>query len=305
MTVAVPAIDARTRARAELGMLLVVIVWGANFGIVKWTLAEIPPFAFAAFRFSVSALCLCAIAWIREGPPRFPPGTAIRVLWLGIAGNSIYQVLFMIGLTRTSVGNVALLAGCSPVLVALFGWLTGIEQLSRTMIAGVGLCVLGIALVVGVHDAAFTHSNLLGDLAIVVAAVAWAAYTVGVRTVSDQVSVTWLTASTTLAGAPILLLVGGRQLTTVEWGTLSTRTWIALAYTTLISLVLAYLIWNASIRLVGSVRTSVFSAGMPVVGMILAWPLVGERPRMVQVAGSVLIVGGVLLARWRGRESGK
>ncbi|MEP6472985.1 MAG: EamA family transporter, partial [Gemmatimonadota bacterium] len=73
----------------------------------------------------------------------------------------------------------------------------------------------------------------------------------------------------------------------------------------LISLVLAYLIWNASIRLVGSVRTSVFSAGMPVVGMILAWPLVGERPRLVQVVGSVLIVGGVLLARWTGGQRGR
>ena len=280
-------------------MLLVVIVWGANFAIVKWALAEIPPFAFAAFRFSISALCLCAIAWWQEGPPRFPPGTAIRVLWLGVAGNSIYQALFMIGLTHTSVGNVALLAGSSPVLVALFGWLTGIEKLSRPMVAGVGLTVVGIALVVGIHDSEFSRRNLLGDLAIIVAAVSWSAYTVGVRTVSRQVSVPWLTAATTLTGSPLLLLIGWRGLGTVDWGGLSTRTWIALSYTSMISLVMAYLIWNASIRLVGSVRTSVFSAGMPVVGMLLAWPLVGERPRVVQLVGSVLIVSGVLLARWR------
>lgn len=280
-------------------MLLVVIIWGANFAIVKWTLAEIPPFAFAAFRFSISALVLCAIAWYLEGPPRFPPGTALRVLWLGIAGNSIYQTLFMIGLTHTSVGNVALLAGCSPVMVALLGWATGIERPSRTMAAGVALTMLGIALVVGVHDAEFTRNNLLGDLAIIVAAMSWSAYTVGVRTVSTQVSVPWLTAATTLTGSPLLLLIGGRDLSTVEWSTLSARTWIALGYTSMISLVFAYLIWNASIRLVGSVRTSVFSAGMPVVGMLLAWPLVGEKPRVVQLVGSVLIVSGVLLARWR------
>jgi drug/metabolite transporter (DMT)-like permease len=292
-------VDARSHARAELGLLLVVLIWGANFAVIKWALLEIPPYAFSAIRFSCSALCLCALAWYQEGPPRFPPGTTRRLIWLGIAGNTVYQALFMIGLTHTSVGNVALLVGCSPVLVALLGWLTGLERLSRPVVWGIVIAFAGIALVVGVHGPEFSRRTLLGDLSVLLASLGWASYTLGVRTISGQVSTLWLTAATTLTGTPLLLLLGGPQLLELDWGGLSLRTWLALAYTILLSLVFAYHIWNVSIRLVGSARTAIFGAGVPVVGVLLAWPLLGERPRLVQLIGAALIVTGVLLARRR------
>lgn len=299
MTSATGEADARRRTRAELGLLLVVLIWGANFAVIKWALAEIPPFAFSALRFSISALCLCALAWIREGPPRFPPGTIRRLVWLGIAGNTIYQLLFMEGLIRTSVGNVALLVGCSPVLVALLGWLTGVERLSRPVMWGIVLAFAGIALVVGVRGPEFSRMTLVGDLSVLLASLGWASYTLGVRTVSGKVSTLWLTAATTLTGTPLLLLIGGRQLAALDWSSLSLRTWLAMAYTTLLSLVFAYHMWNVSIRLVGSARTAIFGAGVPVVGVLLAWPLLGEKPRMIQLVGAILIVSGVLLARRR------
>ena len=76
--------DPKTYTRAELGLVLVVLIWGANFAVIKWALAEIPPLAFSALRFSFAAVCLCVLAWAREGPPRFPPGTVIRLIWLGL-----------------------------------------------------------------------------------------------------------------------------------------------------------------------------------------------------------------------------
>lgn len=303
MTSPAPAADARRLHRAELGLVLVVLIWSANIAVMKWALDDFPPFAFSALRFSISSLILCALAWRLEGPPRLPAGTGWRLCLLGVAGNSVYQALFMVGLTHTRVGNIALLVGSAPVQVALLAWLTGIERLTRTVVLGIALAFAGIALVVSVKGPEFSATSLIGDLAVLTASLGWAVYTLGVRTISNQVSTLWITAATALTGTPLLIILGARQLGEVQWGAVSQRGWLAIAYTTLVSLVLAYHIWNVSIRLVGSARTSIFSAGIPLGGLLLAWPMLGEKPQPIQLTGAALIVSGVLLARRR--EAGR
>ncbi len=203
----------------------------------------------------------------------------------------------MIGLTRTSVANVAILVGCSPVLVALLGAVTGIERLTRPVAIGALLAFTGIALVVSEHGPEFSTRTLTGDLAVFAASFCWATYTLGLRGVTGEISNLWVTAISTVAAVPGLLLLGWRPLGTVNWGGLSSRAWWSLGYTTVLALVLAYLLWNASVRLVGSGRTAIFGAGVPVVAMFIAWPLLGEQPRLVQLVGAACIIGGVLTAR--------
>jgi drug/metabolite transporter (DMT)-like permease len=291
------AASAPRRLIAEFEMVLVVLIWGANFTFIKFCLAEFPSYAFASLRFGLASILLAALAWHREGPPRIHRRTIGRLIALGVVGNTVYQILFMIGLTHTSVANVAIMVGCSPVLVALLGALSGVERLRRPVAIGALLAFTGIALVVSAHGPEFSARTLGGDLAVFCASFCWAVYTLGLRSVVGEVSNLWLTASTTIASVPGLLLFGGRQFGQIHWSEISSRAWWSLAYTTLLALVVAYLLWNASVRLVGSGRTAIFGAGVPVVAMFLAWPLLGEQPRPVQIAGAACIVAGVLAAR--------
>lgn len=291
------AASAPRRLLADFEMVLVVLIWGANFTFIKFCLAEFPPYAFATLRFGLASILLAALAWHREGPPRIPRQTIGRLIALGVVGNTLYQVLFMIGLTHTSVANVAIMVGCSPVLVALIGAISGVEQLRRPVAIGALLAFTGIALVVSAHGPEFSARTLRGDLAVFCASFCWAVYTLGLRGVVGEVSNLWLTAFTTIASVPGLLLFGWRQFGEIHWSEITSRAWWSLAYTTLLALVVAYLLWNASVRLLGSGRTAIFGAGVPVVAMLLAWPLLGEQPRPVQIAGAACIVAGVLAAR--------
>lgn len=293
----VAAAPTRRKLLAEFELVLVVLIWGANFTFIKFCLAEIPAFAFAGLRFTLASFLLVSLAWHRDGPPRITSGTLGRLIALGIIGNTLYQALFMIGLSRTSVGNVAILVGCSPVLVALLGAVTGIERLTRPVAIGALLAFTGIALVVSEHGPEFSSRTLTGDLAVFAASFCWATYTLGLRGVAGEISNLWVTALTTVAAVPGLLLLGWRQYGTVDWGRLSGRAWWSLAYTTVLALVVAYVLWNASVRLVGSGKTAIFGAGVPVVALLLAWPLLGEQPRLIQLIGAACIVGGVLTAR--------
>ena len=80
-------------------------------------------------------------------------------------------------------------------------------------------------------------------------------------------------------------------------GGLSPRAWSGIAYSTLLAIVVAYILWNNAVRVVGSGRTAIFNSMIPLVAMLVAWPLLGEHPRPVQIGGAVLIVSGVLLSR--------
>jgi drug/metabolite transporter (DMT)-like permease len=126
----------------------------------------------------------------------------------------------------------------------------------------------------------------------------WAIFTLGVRALRVPISTLRLTTLTMVTGAPGLLLLGAAGLAGLDWGGLSARAWTGTAYATLLAIVTAYLLWNNGVRVVGSGRTAIFNSMIPLVAMLVAWPLLHERPRSLQLVGAGLIVSGVLLSRW-------
>jgi len=89
------------------------------------------------------------------------------------------------------------------------------------------------------------------------------------------------------------------SLAQTSWTSISTPAWGGLIYAALLALVVAYLLWNTSVRQVGSSRTSIFSCLIPLVAALVAWGVLGERPTLMQLGGGVLVIAGVLLARRR------
>ena len=278
-------------------MLLVVLIWGANFSIVKLALVQIPPLAFTALRFTIaSALLMLILRW-REGKTSLPPGTLWKLVWLGVVGNTLYQVFFIIGLSITTAANSALLVATTPVMVALLGALTGVERLTRNVAAGVALAFTGIALVIAARGITLSRATLTGDALVFIGVIFWSIYTLGVRSLPGEISSLRVTALTLLTGTPGLIVLGKPGLFAVEWKLLGVRAWGGLAYATFLALVVAYVLWNVSIRKVGGSRTAVYTCVTPLVAALVAWPLLGERPVPLQGVGAALIVVGVLLTR--------
>jgi drug/metabolite transporter (DMT)-like permease len=150
--------------------------------------------------------------------------------------------------------------------------------------------------VVAARGEGFGAGSLAGDLLTLGAVLCWAGYTLGLRSVGD-VSPLRVTALTTLAGAPGLVLAGVPQLLEMDWGAVGIEGWGAMAYATVLSLLVAYLIWNRSVQEVGPSRTVVYMCLTPLIAVIAAAVLLGERPRPLQGVGAALIIAGVLLTR--------
>ena len=278
-------------------MLLVVLIWGTNFSVVKVALEHIPPLAFVALRFAIAGIVLGFILWRREGMLLPPRQSWVRLVLLGIIGNTLYQVLFVLSLAYTTAANSSLLIAATPALVALFGAALGIERLTRAITGGVALALAGAALVVVARGVEVSSATFTGDMLALAAALCWAFYTLGVRTLGAGVSPLSITTLTTMIGLPGLLLVGGPELVRVDWYAIDALGWVGIAYSSLLAIVLAYLLWNTSVRKVGSNRTAIFGCAIPLVATLVAWPVLGEQPVLLQGIGALLIIGGVLLTR--------
>lgn len=288
---------ARTFSASDAAILLVVVIWGTNYTVVKESLKAFPPLAFMAVRFGLAALAMGALLLWVEGWKPLPRATLWKLVGLGLVGNTVYQVCFVVGMSHTTAANSGMLTAVTPVMVAVLGAVLGLDRLSKPVVTGLTLAVTGMVLIVSVRGPEMTAETRLGDLLILGGCLCWALYTLGLRTVGPEVSALRVTALTMLTGAPGILLVGLPSVAHLNVASIPPMAWTGMVYSALGPLVLSYFIWSRSVQAVGSSRTALYNAGIPLVAALTAWAVRGEQPTGLQLAGAALIVGGVLLSR--------
>ncbi len=276
-------------------MLLVCVIWGVNFSVMKFALQALEPFALTAIRFTIAAAVLWLVAVRLEPDTPLPWSVRWRLAGLGVLGNSCYQMGFIVGLDRTTAGNSALLIASTPLMTAVLGSALGVERLTRGVLTAVGLGTVGVALVVLAKGAGFSLDTMSGDLLTLGAVFCWALFTHGVRGMKDRASPLRVTAWTTLGGAPLLVAVGLPDLARLDWAAVGAATWGAVLYSALLSIVVAYLIWNRSVQHIGGNRTALYGVTVPLFALATAAIVLGERPTPVQLMGAAFIVASVLI----------
>lgn len=298
-TAASPAAAGPAARAATIGLLATVLFWAGNFTATKIVLTEIPPMAFTGVRFALGAILLMAVLYWREGALRPAPGTLLALTLLGLVGNTLYQYLFIHGLDLTTATNSSLILAGMPTVVAVAAGLLGFERSRSRERWALAIATLGVILIVTAHGWSSHGSDLRGDLMTVAAVFCWASYTLGLRAVVGKMSALAITTWTVATGTPGLVLLGLPGMLHLDWGTVTWHAWLGVAYSTLLSLVVAYLLWNRAVEVLGPSRTSLFSLLTPLFATIIAMLVLGERLVWAHVVGGAMIVGGVLLSRRR------
>jgi drug/metabolite transporter (DMT)-like permease len=286
----------------DLGLVVLTLVWGLNFAVVKGALELIPALAFNALRFPIAALTVYLILRM-QGPLTLPDRKDLpKLALLGIGGNGIYQLLFIHGLDRTSAGNSALILATVPVWTLLLSAAAGEARLDRRILLGITTTLLGMGFVVlgGEAQVGFQGTTLPGDLMILGSALLWALYTVGSRGLILRYGSVPVTAWTLWAGTLPLVLLGVPELRVLDWGEIPVLAgWGAVVFAGVLALGLSYVLWYRGVHRLGSARTAVYSNLVPVVAVLSAWPLLGEIPGPLQWVGMGVIGFGIILTRRR------
>jgi len=289
----------RTFGLVDLALLAMAAIWGANFGIIKIALETVSPLAFNAVRFTAATAIVLLATRIAGQDWRVDRHDARQLVILGLVGNTVYQLLFISGIAHTTAGNSALMLGGTPVYVSLIGVATGMERLRWRGWLGCLMAFGGIILiVVGSNQAVEVGGeSLFGSLLVLCGAVAWAVYTVLSRSLLRRHSSLKVTGLSMLAGMPALLLAAVPQCRTQNWAAVPWQGWLGLAYSAVLALGVAYVAWNAGVKVVGSARTAIYSNLTPVIAMIVGWLWLGEHLGWLKIAGAAIIVAGVFLTR--------
>lgn len=292
---------------AELYLLFIVVVWASNFSIVKYSLAEIDPYAFNGIRFALGIALMWAFTWIKRVKIRVERQDIGRIILLAIIGNLLYQMLFIIGIDRTFASNAAVILGLIPVWITVFSHFFTSEKMYRTQVIGVSAAFAGVALIIGSGDEgiSFRSETLTGDLIILTAAMVFAVYTLIARSMLAKYSPLTLATMVMTVGGTMLIFTAIPSLLQMDYGSVSMLSYGGVIYSGLFAIGLAYLIWNFGIKNVGAIRTATYQNLVPVLGVLFGLIFLGEKLHVLQYLGSLITIGGIVLTRSAGSKSFK
>lgn len=283
----------RTRLLGPALILAVSFGWGLNWPVMKFGLLEIPLWTFRAASSLAAGLCLLAVTRLVSGSTLPPvdewPGLALAALF----NVTLWQVLVAYGLRLVAAGQTAILAFTMPLWAVMLGRVFLGEPLGWRAAMALGLGMAGIAALLARDFAAIAAAP--GGVAIVLAgAIAWAIGTLIQKRQRSSLSAMAMAGwQLTLGSLPMLVMIP--PLEGFHVPAFSGTAWLALAYTTFISLVSCWYAWFKVVRLLPMSVASIGILLSPVVGVVSGATLLGEPIGASEVLALALIGSALAL----------
>ena len=288
-----PALTGRDLAAA----LVVVLVWGVNFVVIKFALRDFSPFQLGVARFLFAALPLALIV----KPPRIHWKWV--VLYGCLQGLGQFGILFIALKVGMTAALASVLLQTQVFFTALFGFVLLQERASRPLQAGMLLAALGLGCFalnyVIPTAAANSATTLAGFLLTLSAAAMWAMSNIVARRVqqlsSDYSPVAFVVWSSAVAVLPFMALSLAFDAEAEKWHWLEARwsNWLAVAYLGWIATIVGYGLWTGLLKRHPANRVAPFGLGVPIVGLTTGMLVLGEVITPWQWAGIALVVGAL------------
>jgi drug/metabolite transporter (DMT)-like permease len=286
----------RAAVATEVSLVFAAIFWGLNFAATKYAAAEIPPLALVALRFTVGGLLLFLVLRLLEPKSTLRRKDLIPMAALGCFGVATAQTGFTFGVSLSSAGSTGLIFATAPVWGLLLGAMLGLERPSWKGVLGVGLSIVGVALVV-LDGLTSGNASLVGDVLVLIAAVCVGAYAVFSMPLLQRHTPLAVATYPVVFGSPFLLLLSSPLLLNLQWGSVGAGPWAALAYSGVFATAFAFSAWQRGINRIGANRVLVYQYLITIVGVTSGIVFFGETLTINKIAGGIVILLGVYLAR--------
>lgn len=280
-------------------LLFVSLVWGVNFAIVKFSLADFYPLSFTVARFLSAGIFLLLLARMSGRLVPIDRRDRMPLVRLGLIGITFYNILFMFGLKFTTASNSALFISLSPLFAALIQASTGRERINGLIYAGLGVASFGAILIItnGRYGFAISSADFLGNLMTLAASVLWALYTITAKPLLEKYPPVLVTAWSMTAGSILLLPIGYSEIRRQDWGAISPSSWAAFFFAALIAGGIAHTLWYDGVKRIGVTRTVVYHYVMPFAAVVFSAVFLRENITLAQISGGICIISGVALVQ--------
>ena len=269
---------------------------GTTFISSKFLLLEgLSPAAIMVLRFVVAYLLM--LPFVRGEWFCRSVKDELKMVALGITGGSAYFLLENTALLYTQASNVAIIIAATPLLTMLtVNLLNKGQGASKRLYAYSLLSLAGVAMVI-LNGNFILKLNPIGDLLTFGAVVTWVIYSIIIANLQDSYSSMMITRKIFFYGIVTLLPYFLIEPWGVTWEMLSRpMVWGNIAYLGVLASLVCYAAWNIVLKRLGAVDATNYLYINPIVAMITAFLLLGERITPLAIVGTAFILVGVYLA---------
>ena len=303
---------ARTAAPALVwtAILILYVVWGSTYLGIRIAVESIPPFVMASVRFLIAGVVMLgAVAIVRRGALVLPSGAELRdcfIVGALLMGGGMGAVAW--GEQTVPSGIAALLIAMMPVWVAVFGRVFLHERLPLAATVGIGVGMVGVAILVGPSLAFDGSLDPAGVLALLISPMCWAAGSVFAAHKARLPKDPFVTTGLQMFSGAIVLgaaaVVSG-ELFRFDPSAVTQESLVAFAYLTLVGSLVAFTAYAWVLRHAPLPLIATYAFVNPVVAVALGAIVLNEVVTPLQVlAGAVIVVGVALIILSRSRMSG-
>ncbi len=282
---------------AMSALLLTAICWGLAPVATRYLLQSLSPIAFLLIRFILASLLFLPFIFRRT-----KEGWSRRYLLLAVAGGLVgtigYYAAVTFGLQWISAGTAGLLLATEPLWIALFSLLLLHDRLRLSILCGLVLALLGVALLVGgtLLSPMLHITTVIGMGLTLFSAIMWGLYTIIVRPISQRYGAFTCTAITTIIGTIPLLTLWPPDLLSVGLH-LDLAGWIALVLLTVGSTIIATILWNYGVARLPGAQAGAFLYLVPLFSVLGGAIFLHEPVTLDLLISGLLIIGGVIVTQ--------
>ena len=285
-----------------LSALVVIVVWGLNFVVMKWGLATVSPLLLCALRFMAASLPF--LLFVR--PPK-------NLSWDLLAAYGLVQGVGQFGLLFTGM-KLGMPAGMASVVLQTQAFITMLmaaallgEKPQRWQWIGLTIAIAGLVLIGAAHGDGASQMTLLGFLFTVGAAAMWASSNLLTRMAAKQGTyepVSFIVWTSLFPIIPLLLLslwLDGAAQMVQQLQAVGLRELGVIAYLALLSTLLGYGLWTRLLQRYAASTVAPLSLLVPVIGLLSAMLLLGEFPTAMQWLGTAGVLLGMVVNQFGGK----
>jgi len=266
----------------------------------KVALEVVPPLTVVALRLLVAAACFVPVLLTGGRLRRLGSRPVLLQLFgLSLFGAGLHYAIQTIGLQLTTASNASLYVVTGPISILFLSVVFLSERLTTRKVLGVAVAIIGVLVVMGIGTITGSElrEHVLGDLLVLASVVLWGCFTVFGKQLTDRLGALTVIAAVTAIGAVWVAPFGWLEMrwTGFTLADVHDQGWIAIGFLGAGCTFLATLLYFMALERTESQKVGVYLYTIPPMTAVVAAVMLNETIAVNLVAGSVLVMAGVIL----------
>ncbi len=289
--------------KGVLAQFICAIIWGIAAPVVKIVLNSVPAFSFVFLRLAIAVLILTPLVVKRHLQIKLKVADFINLVVMGLLAITFNIGLYFWGQTYTSVIDAAVILSTTSIFTAIGAFLFLGERKSKVVLLGILISFIGTIIIIiqPVLETGLFHSrNILGNILILLATLSWVAYTILAKELKQKYDTLTKTYFFFLLGLISFFPLSYKNILDLNFYlNLPMSAVLGIIFEGVFATVVAYLLFNWSLKFVSATKSGVISYLIPITSIIISIMFLGEKFTTPFLIGASVVTVGIFLAETR------